>query len=71
MQPVVKTRERVINTLNGRANDIQKKTKEQSFKDECYNQFYPFDLKHVAGTLCLELSLDQRGRVAISCVAEN
>lgn len=48
-----------------------KEMEERSFEDECSDHFYLFYRKHVPRTLCLELSVSQRSRVAISCVAEN
>lgn len=61
----------MIDILHGGTTFLGKEMEERSFEDECSNHFYLFYRKHVPGTLCLELSVSQRSRVAISCVAEN
>lgn len=61
----------MIDTLRGGANFLEKEMEERSFEDECSDHFYLFYRKHVPRTLCLKLSVNQRSRVAISCVAGN
>lgn len=73
-QPVLKKKTKwgnMIDTLRGGANFLGKEMEEQGFEDECSDHFYLFYRKHVPRTLCLELSVNQRSRVAISCVAGN